>query len=247
MRHGIIVLVTGFTLTSHACTGLIVPVVDPRVVTEIHGVPPTLSAHVQSLRFFDYPFDGSVVELFDFDIEVDDPPPSNHVHLVGSVKRLSRSRQRVHLSFFGPNAMDDSPIDDEPIFTDLYGTYTTNNGRKQVTGAIDLFDIGCSILWEGIDASTLTVNPDSVQVSVVNIDGRTIDIGFGQHPLSFSVVQFPGDPNQSLVLSFGSGVFFGGPWVPELVEMADEVHFQFDVYLPAPPALAATALPAAGR
>ena len=43
-----------------------------------------------------------------------------------------------------------------------------------------------------------------------------------------------GGPNDDLRVSLGSAMFFEPPWVPELVETADEVHFSFDVYLPGP-------------
>ncbi len=218
-------------LACQACAGLVHPVGELRVTTEIHGNPPTGSAHVQNQRFFDYPFDGSVVKLFDVNIEVDDPPPGNHVQFVGTVTRLGRSGQRVRMSFFGPNAMDDIPSGDEPIFVDLFGSYTDSDNRAgPVTGPIDLFDIGGMLFWSGIDASSLFVDPDSVHVSIVDVDGGTTDIAFDEHPLRFSVVDV-GDPNENLSVSLGLSVFFEPPWVPELVETADEVHFSFDVYL----------------
>ncbi len=234
MRSGLLVVVVGGVLACTACAGLVRPVVDPRVTTEIHGIPLTGSAHVQNQRFLDYPFDGSVVKLFDVNIEVDDPPPGDHVQFVGTVTPLGRSGQRVRMSFFGPNAMDDIPIDDEPIFVDLFGTYSDSDNRTgPVTGPIDLFDIGGMLFWAGIDASALFVDPDSVHVSIVDVDGRRTDIAFGEHPLSFSVVDV-GDLNENLRVSLGSAVFFEPAWVPELVETADEVHFSFDVYLPGP-------------
>ena len=234
MRSGLLVAVVVGIMACKGCAGLVRPVVDLRVTTEIHGIPPTGSAHVQNQRFFDYPFDGSVVELFDVNIEVDDPPPGDHVQFVGTVTSLGSSGQRVRMSFFGPNAMDDIPIDDEPIFVDLFGTYTDSDNRTgPVTGPIDLCDIGATLFWVGIDASALFVDPDSVHVSIVDVDGRRTDIAFGEHPLSFSVVDV-GDLNENLRVSLGSAVFFEPAWVPELVETADEVHFSFDVYLPGP-------------
>ena len=111
MRSGLLVVELVGVLACTACAGLVRPVVNPRVTTEIHGTPLTGSAHVQNQRFLDYPFDGSVVKLFDVNIEVDDPPPGDHVQFVGTVTRLGRSGQRVRMSFFGPNAMDDIPLE----------------------------------------------------------------------------------------------------------------------------------------
>ena len=212
------------------------PVGRIRATTEIHGVPPIGAAHVENKIFVDYPFDGTVVTLIDDNIEVDDPPPSNTVQFVGSFTSVDEFTQTIEFSFFGPNAIDDDPADDQPIFVDLFGTYTdSDNPAGVLTGPVDMFDISAFILWTGIDASDLVVSPETVRATVVNVDGRVTELGFSDHP--FHVARVLEQDGETLWIGLYSSVFGNPPFLPELLENADEVHIRFDVSIPEPSSL----------
>lgn len=211
----------------------VIPTSWARATTEIHGVPFAGSAWVENNYLVDYPFDESVVELVE-STEVDEPPASNIVSMVGGITSLGEFGQRIHVSFFGPNATDNAPDDDLPIFVDLYGTYTDSNSWEgPLTGPVDLFDVGLSCLhWDGVEDASIWVDPTTAGATIVNTDGSAVELALGEHP-------FVAQQDSGLAVSLYSAAYEPWtPWVPDLLADADEVHIVFDVYIPEPATMA---------
>ncbi len=221
-----------------AFAGLILPGLDLRATTEIHGVPPMGAAHVENKVYYGAPLDGSVVTLFDDFIQVDEPPPANVVTSVVTVTPLGARGQHIEIWFFGPNAMDGAGGDDLPIFADLYGTYTdSDNSAGPITGPVDFFDVAALLVWDGHDASDL-LDESSIHAAIVDVDGTVVELSLGDHPVS--LFYFHPTPLGSERLHIGllsSSLEFGAPWVPRLIDTADEIHLSFDVFIPAPATL----------
>jgi hypothetical protein len=225
-----------------ACADFILPGVDLRATTEIHGVPPMGAAHVENKVYYGAPLDGSVVTLFDDLIEVDEPPHANVVTSVVTVTPLGARGQHIEVSFFGPNAMDGRPGDDLPIFTDLYGTYTdSDNSAGSITGPVDFFGVGATLMWDGLDASDL-FDDSSVHVVIVDVDGTVVELNLGDHPVSISYFHTPIGSERLHIGLMSSSLEFGAPWVPRLIDTADEIHHSFDVFIPAPATLVVMAV-----
>ena len=217
--------------------GLILPGVDLRATTEMHGVPPMGAVHVENKVYSGAPLNGSVVTLFDDFIQVDEPPPANVVTSVVTVTPLGARGQHIEISFFGPNAMDGAGGDDLPIFADLYGIYTDRDNRAgSITGPVAFFYVGALLEWDGHDASDL-LDESSVHAVIVDVDGTVLELSLGDHPVSLSYYQPPVGSERLYIGLQSSSLEFGAPWVPQLIDTADEIHLSFDVFFSGPATL----------
>ncbi len=230
------VAVAMVALAAGSCTTAldVVPRGTFRATSEIHGVPVCTGAHVENNFTIDYPF-GGVPVMLEEDSEAENPPPINIVTLVGTVTPLSACGQRVTLSFYGPNAMDDDPSDDRPIFVDLYGVYTDPDAPGgPCTGPVDLCEVGAWLRWPGLDVRDMRVEASTAGAVIVDTDGTTREIAVGEHPMTMSVVEF-GEDDYRLRFSLYSSVLENArPWVPALLDEADEVHLSFEVFVEPP-------------
>ncbi|TDJ54741.1 MAG: hypothetical protein E2O40_06910 [Planctomycetota bacterium] len=237
LTRTLVVVITASAAGMPACADFILPNVDLRATTEIHGVPPMGAAHVENKVYYGAPLDGTVVTLFDDLIEVDKPPQANVVTSVVTVTPLGARGQHIEVSFFGPNAMDGGPGDDLPIFADLYGTYTdSDNSVGSITGPVDFFTVAALLRWDGLDASDL-LDESSIHVVIVDVDGTVVQLNLGDHPVSISYFHTPIGSERLRIGLMSSSLEFGAPWVPRLIDTADEIHLSFDVFIPAPATL----------
>ncbi len=233
----LVVVIAASAAVMPACADFILPSVDLRATTEIHGVPPMGAAHVENKVYYGAPLDGTVFTLFDDLIEVDRPPQANVVTSVVTVTPLGARGQHIEISFYGPNAMDGAGGDDLPIFADLYGTYTdSDNSVGSITGPVDFFSVSALLRWDGLDASDL-LDESSVHVAIVDIDGTVVQLNLGDHPVSIFYFLAPIDSEWVHVGLVSSSLEFGAPWVPRLIDTTDEIHLSFDVFIPAPATL----------
>ncbi len=85
--------------------------------------------------------------------------------------------------------------------------------------------------------SELLLDESSVHALVVNVDGTETPLDIGDHPLSINYFFYSGEDWERMSIELRSSTLpFAEPWVPELVDTADEVHLSFDIYVVPGPA-----------
>ena len=70
-----------------------------------------------------------------------------------------------------------------------------------------------------------------------DVDGTVLELSLGDHPVSLFYYQPPVGSERLHIGLQSSSLEFGAPWVPQLIDTADEILLSFDVFVPGPATL----------